>query len=249
MLELATKFLPDPQAFQVAYQAGFRGAEFWLDAGLLCDWQTILSTACKYPFTYVLHFPNRGPLEGKAIQGAVLLYRELKCRAMVIHQRMYDKHAEAILAMEPSLRLALENHALDRPGFDRWAERNPWLTLDVEHLWMATLRKAPLDKLLAALGDFLSRCGEKLLHVHLPGYRIGGKEHCPVHHSPEMATGVLTLLADHGFSGLVVSEADQEFQNLDDLRQDTALFANWRTQYASQARSGTSEGSTIPCQD
>ena len=53
-----------------------------------------------------------------------------------------------------------------------------------------------------------------------------------MHSSPDMATGVLGLLADHDFSEFVVSEADQECQNLDELRRDVAVFEDWQTQYS-----------------
>lgn len=237
MFTLATKFLPDNlQAFDTAHQVGIRGVEFWLDDGLLADWKTILSMANGYPFRYALHFPNEGVLQADTLRNAVCLYNGLKCRAMVIHQPMYDQYADDLLGLDPSLHLAVENHGLDKAGFSRWAEQNRWLTLDVEHLWMYTLDDTSLENLLAYLDQFLSRHGRQLRHVHLPGYRVGGKEHCPMYYSADMANGVLGLLADYGFSELVVSEADKEYQNHDDLSQDLAVFRSWRTQYSSQAK-------------
>lgn len=236
MLTLATKFSPDEfHAFDTACRAGLRGVEFWLDNALLLDWKTTVSSARKYPFRYALHFPNEGVLQPDALRGAVRLYGDLKCRAMVIHQPMYDRYADDLLAIEPSLHLAVENHDLDVAGFSRWAEQNCWLTLDVEHLWMCTLKDAPLESLLGFLDQFLSLHGKKLRHVHLPGYRIGGEEHLPMHYSAEMATCAIGLLADHGFSELVVSEAHQQYQNFEELRQDVVMFEQWQTKYASQA--------------
>jgi hypothetical protein len=235
MLTLATKFRPDRlQAFDTAYQAGVRGAEFWLDDALLSNWKTIASTARGYSFRYALHFPNEGVLQADALRCAVCLYNELKCRTMVIHQPMHDQYADDLLGLDPSLHLAVENHRLDTAEFDRWAEQNRWLTLDVEHLWMCTLQDASLEHLLDYLGQFLSRYGKKLRHVHLPGYRVGGDEHCPMYYSADMATRVLGLLADDGFSELVVSEADKQYQNLDELRQDVVMFEGWQTQYFSR---------------
>ena len=83
---------------------------------------------------------------------------------------------------------------------------------------MVTLKNAPLEVLLAHLARFLSQHGKKLRHVHLPGYKVGGGEHLPVHHGAEMATRVLGLLADCGFSEFVVSEADEPYQTLAELR-------------------------------
>jgi hypothetical protein len=229
MLTLATKFRPDEsQAFDLVYQTGITGVEFWLDAALLANWEGIAATARKYPFRYVLHFPNDGVPGTDALRCTARLYNELNCRTMVIHQPMYDQYGDGLLTIDPSLRLAVENHDFDRAGFDRWAAENRWLTLDVEHLWMATLQDAPLDDLLACLGKFLSQHGKKLCHVHLPGYQIGGREHRPMHYGAEMATSVLGLLADYGYCELVVSEADTEYQTFDELQQDVAVFDRWR---------------------
>jgi sugar phosphate isomerase/epimerase len=230
MLTLGTKFRPDePQAFDIAHRAGIHGVEFWLDARLLRHSEAIVSTAHQYPFRYVLHFPNEGALDADSLNSTAYLYKELSCRAIVIHQPMYDQYGRDLLAIEPTLRLAVENHGLDKAGFNCWAEENRWLTLDVEHLWMSTLQDAPLDDLLACLDQFLSRHGEKLRHVHLPGYEIGGREHRPIHYGAKMATAVLGHLAAHGYSELVVSEADIEYHNFDELRQDAMMFENWRS--------------------
>lgn len=227
MLKLATKFLPTPQAFDNAYRAGICGVEFWLDRQVLADWTSVLAMARGFPFYYVLHFPNQPDLEAEALTNAVSLYRGLGCQAMVIHEPQYDRYAEAILGLDASVRLAMENHGLDREGFERWAQRNRWLTLDVEHLWKYTLGDVPLDKLLEALEVFLGNHGEKLRHVHLPGYVPGGKEHNAMHHGAVMAAPVLTALARGGFSGLVVSEAALEQQDLGSLLEDVTFFEDW----------------------
>jgi hypothetical protein len=229
MLTLATKFRPDePQAFDTACQAGIVGAEFWLDNSLLLRWSSIVSTARKYPFRYILHFPNAGTLDTVALKCVSSLYTALDCRAMVIHPPMYRQYAETLLTIDPAIRLAVENHTLDVAEFNRWAADNRWLTLDVEHLWMATLRNAPLKDLLDHLDRFLVQHSQKLCHVHLPGYQIGGREHCPIHYGAEMATRALGLLSAHGYTGLVTSEADTEYQTLYELQQDAAMFETWR---------------------
>jgi hypothetical protein len=233
MLTLATKFRPDElQAYDTAQEASLRAVEFWLDASLLLDWKNIVATARKYNFRYALHFPNYGVLDADALQGAVCLYRELKCRTIIIHQPMHDAYGESLLSLDSSLHLAVENHDLDAAGFSLWAEQNRWLTLDVEHLWLCTLKNAPLETMLTFLEQFLTQYGKKLRHIHLPGYQVGGEEHMAMHYSPQMAAGVLSLLADAGYSELVVSEADQKYQNLDDLRKDVAVFEGWRMQYS-----------------
>jgi hypothetical protein len=50
-----------------------------------------------------------------------------------------------------------------------------------------------------------------------------------------MVFPVLSLLAEFGFDGLIVSEADEDFQNANDLRMDALLFDTWRAQYDPRA--------------
>lgn len=228
MLRLATKFVPRAVHFENAYRAGFRHAEFWLDAGLLCNWESVASMARDYPLSFALHFPNRGDLPDEAIAGAVCLYEELNCTAMVIHEPMRRRYQEQLLRLNPSLRLAVENHNLDIAEFEMWAKENRWLTLDVEHLWGLTLKDAPFAELMRNMVSYMERFGDQLAHVHLPGYVPGHEDHRPMYCSREMVFAVLSLLEDHGFSGLVVSEVDLEYQNPIDLHMDTLLFDRWR---------------------
>jgi hypothetical protein len=227
MLKLATKFLPDAAAFALAEQAGFRCAEIWLDAALLADWEAIVRWARIYPFEYVLHFPNRLNLDPAALQHTVALYRALGCHSMVIHQPMFDCYGAALREHEPTLVLAIENHKLTLDAFDRWADASLALTLDVEHLWKYTLQDAALPVLLEHVERFLTRFGPKLRHVHLPGYWAGFAEHRPMYCAREMIFPILGLLADAAFQGLIVSEANPEYQNTHELRMDVLLFAAW----------------------
>ena len=236
MLKLATKFLPELSALEVAYQAGFRNAEFWLDADWLGRWQEIARLARHYPLRFVPHFPNEGNMEDATLADTAELYRALDCRAVVIHQPMFDKYQARLLQLEPTMRLAVENHRLTPARFEDWAEKNPGLTLDVEHLWKFTLEDAPLPELLARVREFLDRHHAKLRHVHLPGYVPGYEEHRPQYCSRDMVFGVLSLLAEYEFEGLVVSEVGPEFQNPIDLRMDSLLFDSWRTQHDPLAR-------------
>jgi hypothetical protein len=240
MLKLATKFAPELAPLETAYRAGFRHAELWLDQAVLAGWQTVLSRTRHYPNSYALHFPNRLDLPAETLEQTVHLYRGLGCRALVIHQPMYDRFREPLLRLEPELRLAVENHKLTPEQLTDWAERNDGLALDVEHVWKFTLRDGPLERLLEAVRALLARPGDKLRHVHLPGYWPGLREHRPMYCAREMVFPVLSLLADARFEGLVVSEVNPEYQNDLDLRMDVLLFDGWRRQHDPLLESGRS---------
>ena len=226
MLKIATKFLPSSADFTRAWAAGFRHAEFWLSARLLHDVDDIIKIAKEYPIEYVPHFPNKKN-DIQSVEQAIKLYRELNCQAMVIHQPMIDQWKDDFFSLEPGIRLAVENHRLNEKEFWDWAEKNPGLNLDIEHLWKFTLQDAPLDKLLKTLDIFLSRYADKLYHVHLPGYVPGEEEHRPMYCNREFMFGTWDLLEKANFRGLMVSEIDAEYQTDQDLRMDMLLFERW----------------------
>jgi hypothetical protein len=228
MIGIATKFAPTAAAYAAAREAGFRRFELWTDAAVLAGWQEVVALAAAAPGEHVLHFPNKLDQLPETLAHAAALYRALGCQTMVIHQPHVDRHGPALLALDPALRLAVENHKLTPGAFRDWAGRNEWLTLDVEHLWKFTLRDAPLTELLAAVGAFLAEFGGKLRHVHLPGYLPGQPEHRPMVCSRDMVLGVLSLLEAARFGGFIVSEVNEEFQNVDDLHMDVLLFRRWR---------------------
>ena len=226
MLKIATKIVPEPASFQRAWSAGFRFVEFWLNAELLSDVDTIIKTAQQYPFQYVPHFPNKKNDE-QSVQQAIKLYRELNCEAIVIHQPMIDTWKETFVAQEPEIRFAVENHRLSVEKFWEWAEKNPGLNLDVEHLWKFTLKNSSLDEVLAMLEQFLDRYSEKLYHVHLPGYVPGAEEHRPMYCNRDFVHGVWERLENVNYRGLVVSEINSEYQTDQDLKMDQLLFERW----------------------
>jgi sugar phosphate isomerase/epimerase len=228
MLKLATKLAPELERLETAYRAGFRHVELWTDNALLEDWQAVLQRARHYPNSYVIHFPNRPDLTLDGLHGCVELYRELGCQAMVIHQPMFERYSQELLRLEPRLRLAIENSGFSPERFEAWAEQSPYLTLDVEHLWLFTHRGITLAELLDHLQRFLDRHGNKLRHVHLPGYTPGGREHRPMYCGRDLVFPVLSMLAERRFDGLVVSEVSPEYQNLVELQMDVLLFDAWR---------------------
>jgi sugar phosphate isomerase/epimerase len=229
MLTLATKFLPVRDAFETASTAGFQAAEFWLDAEWLSRHDEITRVASDFPFRYALHFPNHEPITDETLTSMVELNKRLKATATIIHQPMFDRYGKRLLELDPNLDLAIENHVLDQDQINSWAECNPGLTLDVEHNLKYTLNDAPFSTLIEHVERFLKSYSDKLQHVHLPGYRPGDEEHQPIHFTPELGTQILTRLADHGFTKLVVSELDSPFQSLEYLQRDVAMFQSWRS--------------------
>jgi len=231
MLQLATKFAPTATLFEQALRAGFHAAELWLSEKQLADAAGVVRLARHYPLRLAAHFPNRIDRPEPSLPAMVQLARELALSCVVIHQDLYDAHARDLLALDPLLPLGVENSELSPEEFQRWAEVNPGLTLDVEHLWKYTMPDAPLERLLETVADFLERFGRKLRHVHLPGFWPGMAEHRPMYASREFVFPVLELFQDANFEGLIVSEVGLSYQTANDLRMDVLLFETWRSKY------------------
>lgn len=234
MLKLATKFVPERDAFRTAVAAGYEFAELWTSAQILADWQAVAEEAERHPLRYTLHFPNRQELPAETIVEAVALYRRLDCRAMVMHEPQLASYGQRLCGLLPDICLAVENHYVARPEMFAWAEKFTFLTLDFEHLWKFTLGDVPLGEFIRVAGEFLQRYGDKLRHVHLPGYLPGFDEHRPMYCSRDMTFAVWNLLGDIDFQGFVVSEVDVPYQNTPELRMDVLLLEAWKRQ-----RSGT----------
>jgi len=236
MLKIATKFSPTEKNFETAREAGFRHAELWLDDAVLHTKEKVAALARRFGMEHVLHFPNQLRLSPQTLKEAADLYRELQCPCMVIHQPQFDAYAAELRAMHPGIRLAVENHRLNLEELDQWAETNPGLTLDVEHTWKFTLHDAPLSALLERIRALFERHGHKIRHIHLPGYLPGQREHRPMYCAREMILPVLSILDEFEFRGLIVSEADVEFQRLNDLRMDLLLCDTWRQMHGDHKR-------------
>lgn len=235
MFRFSTKLAPSPTSLERAWNAGFRNTELWLDEDQLRDIEPAIRSTTDHRFRYVPHFPNRGQFDIADLERTAQLYRGLDCGCLVIHQPMKSRYEHALLDIDPGMVLAVENGRQQGNSFRRWAERHDHLTLDVEHLWKFTLSDAPFAEMMDFLAEFLEEFGHKVRHVHLPGYLIGAPEHRPAYVAPELSETVWGALADFGYEGFVVSEADPEFQTDLHLRRDVILFDRWFADYSRSA--------------
>ncbi len=233
MLKIATKFAPDEATLSLAWRAGFRYGEFFLTPEILAKVNAIVKTAQNYPIEYVPHFPNKKVTKNTA-QACVDLYKRLDCKAMVIHQPMLDQWGASIQEWHPDICFAVENHYLTEEQFWEWADKNPGLNLDIEHLWKFTLQDAPLPQVVEFFSKFLDRHADKLNHIHLPGYIPGADEHRPMYCSRELMYAVWPLLEKKQYTGLIVSEINKQYQTFQDLRMDALLFEGWHSQQKSK---------------
>ncbi len=229
MFDFATKLSPEVDRLARARDAGFAAAEFWLDATRLESVEEMVEMAATFPLRFVPHFPNRDNLDDTHLENFVRLYRELRCRAAVIHKPMLRSYGRKLQQIAgDGLVLAVENGRQRGAFFDNWARDHRDLTLDVEHLWKYTLGDCSLGEFARVLGGFLAEHGPRVRHVHMPGYVPGAPEHRPAYTNPEFAECVWEALESCGFDGFAVSELDVEFQSDTHLRRDRILFDRWK---------------------
>ena len=227
MLNLATKFRPAPAAFKLAFDAGFRCAELYLDREVLEQCDEVIETAKQWNMRYALHFPNKPNLDESHLKACASLFTELDASAIVVHPPMMKRFAEPLRAISSKLVLAIETMRVPRDEIIGWVGANGPVTIDVEHVWQFTIPDAPIEEFFDLLRRVFETHGHCIRHVHMPGFLPGQGEHRPMYTSREFCRGVFDILADHNYSGLVVSEVDMPFQNQFDLRMDVLFYEGW----------------------
>lgn len=169
MLRLATKFRPSLSAFETAAAAGFRNAEFYLDASVLDDVDGVIDLAQRFNFGFALHFPNKPELSERHLYAVARLHDELAATATVIHPNMLRRYGDRMKAIHPTISLAEETMRVPADDFLHWVDQHDSVTLDVEHIWKFSLHDGPLADLFALVRTVFSHHGDKVKHIHMPG--------------------------------------------------------------------------------
>lgn len=227
MLNLATKFRPSPESFELAFNAGFRCAELYLDRQVLEQCDEVIEMAKQWDMKYAMHFPNKPNLEQSHLEACAELFAQLNASAIVMHPPMMRRFADSLKTISSELVLAIETMRVPKDELVSWVSENGAVTIDVEHVWQFTLPGAPLEDFFQLLRQVFESNGQCVHHIHMPGFLPGQGEHRPMYTSREFCRGVFDILADHNYSGLVVSEVDIPFQNRFDLRMDVLLYEAW----------------------
>jgi sugar phosphate isomerase/epimerase len=230
MLKHAARTSASSEEFAAANEAEISNLELQVSSDDLLNWEETARAAKEAGFRYAVKFPTSLEVPEQAVENCVKLCAVLNCDTLVIHEPMFRKFGSRIAELAPGLNLAVENNRFNKVRFDEWAGSNDKLTLDVEHFWKFTLNDAPLEVLLEELGLFLQKYGEKLQQVHLSGYQPGQPVHRPMYCNRDMVFSVLSLLAETGFDGFIVSEVSEEYLNRRDLVMDTLLIGSWQDQ-------------------
>jgi sugar phosphate isomerase/epimerase len=228
MLKHAARTSVSSEKFTAADEAEIRNLELQVSTDDLLNWEETARVAKAAGFRYAVKFPTSLEVSEHAVENCVKLCAVLNCDTLVIHAPMFSEFGSRIAELAPELNLAVENSRFSKVRFDQWASSNDKLTLDIEHFWKFTLNDAPQEELLEELSLFLRQYGEKLQQIHLSGYQPGHPVHRPMYCNRDMVFSVLSLLAETGFDGFIVSEVSAEYLNRRDLVMDTLLIGSWQ---------------------
>lgn len=229
MFKHATRTNANQESFASADEAEITNIELQLTANDLLSWEDTAKIAEKGNFNFVVKFPTTLELTDEQVANCAVLCAALNSPVLVIHEPMFRKYGKQLAEAAPALKLAVENNRHVPGRLVEWA-KNDHLTLDVEHFWKFTLGDVEETTFLTELATFLREHGSKVCQVHLTGYQPGQPVHRPMYCNREVASSVLTLLAEANYEGFIVSEVSPEYFNRRDLVMDAQLIQAWQQQ-------------------
>ena len=204
---LAIKTAPNKTTLENARRAGLEAVELYLSRAILKNLPEIIAICRDFSFRYALHAPDDEYDPGKL--------HELACAVnsgvVVFHNIYWEDEWERIVKAFGSspVKLCIENtHSVHEPvkfmrryGMGR--------CVDLEHLQMEC--GGVYEE--GFLPLFRQAC-----HIHMTGYRPGRPLwHTHLYRSARHNQFLLRLIAQAGYRGLVVSEADLPFQTYDEF--------------------------------
>ncbi len=215
---IAGKCTPEEQLLSYAHESGLPAVELYTTSEMMSDINNIAEVCAKFPLRYAIHAPNTGCDPARLAEFTQAIGAEL----VVTHDIYWEDEWFEIekIFRELPIKICVENtYSIHEPakfmrrfGFGR--------CLDLEHLQMECA---------GIFEEEFVRFIKQADHIHLTGY-INDSQlwHSHLHHSPEQSTYFLDLIRSTGYTGLVVSEARQSYQTLDEFRDLNAFFNNWK---------------------
>jgi len=218
LITIAAKCAPEASILDAVVEAGISSVELYTDSSWLEKIDTVVSICESYPLRYAVHAPPDGYEPDKIAE----LSERLEAEVCVFHNIYWEDEWEYIVKKFANLecRICIENMASA-------IEQNKYMRrfgvgrcLDLEHLIMEV--NGIFD------GPFLNIIRNSA-HVHMSGYALGSCNwHTHIHEYPEQSIHLLNLLREAGYSGFVVSEAQQSGQTLKEFRALRKFFEDWQ---------------------
>ncbi|HOX23192.1 MAG TPA: hypothetical protein PLL10_06990 [Elusimicrobiales bacterium] len=202
----AAKCAPQAAPLEAISEAGFRAAELYLSGKIMsraCDAARLCK---KFPLKYALHAPNDAHCP-VALRG---LAEKLNARIIVLHDIFWeDEWRQTIETFRGSgIKLCVENLSCSHDPLKFMRRYGLGRCLDLEHLQLECH---------GIFEEEFARLFRQAAHIHMTGYTPGSSRW----HTPDM-------LAEAGYSGFVVSEAEVKYQTAQSLAKTASFFRQWR---------------------
>lgn len=216
----AAKCAPNEKAFFDIKKAGLDAVELYIDSPMLEKVNQTAAICAKVPLRYAIHAPVFG-YHPKALRD---LAEAIKAEIIVCHNIYWEDEWQEIVEIfnGSNVKLCIENTFSAHEPIKFMRRYHMGMCLDIEHIQMecAGVYEDPFVKIMGQAS-----------HIHMTGYVYGSQLwHTPIHYSPEHNRMLLGLLVRSGYSGLVVSEADQRFQTLEEFRRLSDFYKGWQNE-------------------
>ncbi len=213
----AVKCAPTEELLAAAQDSGISAVELFLWEGTARDPDRIIELCRRFPFKYAVHGPNDcyRPAELKR------LVEGIGAQVVVMHDILWEDEWRGLAEIFRGgpARICVENIASIHESERMERRFGMGRCLDMEHIQLNCCGFYE-----GGLGRFIRRTH----HVHMTGYEYGTKSwHTPIDRAPAHCRHQLDLLAKNGYRGMVVSEADAPYQNVEDFRKVREFFLSW----------------------
>jgi hypothetical protein len=213
----AAKCAPQAHILSAVYESGLQGVEIYLNGQWLDRVPDIIGLGRNFPLRYALHAPADTFQPGELAE----LASGLQAEVVVFHDILWDDEWEVVRDTFVPLptRVCVENVATVHQPLKFMRRFGMGFCLDLEHLQMEAG---------GVYEEEFLRVMKMASHVHMTGYSFGTQLwHSPIHHAPEHNTGLLNLLREANYSGMIVSEARVSCQTLEEFSKLSSFIREW----------------------
>jgi len=214
----AAKCAPDAKILDAICNAGFKAVELYLSKPIMARAPQVVKLCGKFPLKYALHAPN----DTYCPEELHALAEELNVRVVVMHDIFWEDEwlRTASVFKGSGIKICVENLRCSHDPLKFMRRFGMGRCLDLEHMQLECN---------GAYSDEIRRIMRKTSHIHMTGYTPGSARwHTPADYAPESNAMFLDMLADAGYSGFVVSEAEVKYQTLESFARTAAFFRQWR---------------------
>jgi len=218
-ITFAVKCAPNIEIFKAIKSADIKAVELFLSKRILSSAEEVIKLCKEFDFKYALHCPNDAfmPEELRRVADGV------NAGVIVCHDIFWEDEWLKLFDVfkNAKAKICIENIKCCHDSLKFERRFNTSRCVDLEHLQMEAsgVFEEHVVHLLANAG-----------HIHITGYKTGSQLwHTHIHSGPkEHLEYMLDLILRSGYKGMVVSEAEVQYQTANEFRKAADFFENWK---------------------